>query len=298
MCDAIEGNPLQESKNLNVAVTGHEGFIGNNLVALLESESPHSIIRLRGDVCCPQTWNESFDCVVHLGAVSPATFGKNEGRGFLVNVGGVIQALEACKYQSARLVFASTCGVYRGTSGAAIREDGLLEPNSSYAYSKHVAEMICKEYCDANDITCTILRLFNVYGCGQQIDFLIPYLMRCALTGKEAFLSEPDSIRDLVHVKDVAAAFAKAITPTRGFGVYNIGTGVPTTVRAAAEAVECSTGRELNWRRDAEDNQSDSTAYVADMSLARDLLHWAPTVNLEQGLVQISREAIESPNGD
>lgn len=268
--------------HLRVAVTGHRGFIGRHLVAALGALKA-SVLLLEGDVRSPEAWKGPFDLLFHLAAAMPHRFAEDPGEGFSVNVEGTLKALEACRARGARVVFASTCGVYSPSEVGALSEACRVDPQTPYAQSKLVAEMLCRSYADHFGVSSTVLRLFNIYGAGQRAEFLIPYLVQCALEGREAVVHHPESSRDFVHVTDVARALVGAALIGGPFEVFNIGLGRPYTVREVLEAIGRVLGRPVAWRQ-GEGRPDPQPAVFARVERAETRLGWRPTVGLEQGL--------------
>ena len=71
--------------NLRMAVTGHRGFLGRHLVAVLGSLQAQ-VLLLDGDVQSPETWTEDFDLLFHLAAVMPDRFNETPETAFAVNL--------------------------------------------------------------------------------------------------------------------------------------------------------------------------------------------------------------------
>jgi UDP-glucose 4-epimerase len=267
---------------LRVAVTGHRGFIGRHLVATLGALKAR-VVLLEGDVRSPESWTGPFDLLFHLAAVMPHRFAEDPGEGFSVNIEGTLRALEACRARGARMVFTSTCGVYSPSEAGALSEACRVDPQTPYARSKLMAEMLCRSYADHFGVSGTVLRLFNIYGEGQKAEFLVPYLAQCALEGREAVVHHPESSRDFVHVTDVARALVRAALVEGPFEVFNIGLGRPYTVRQVLEAIGRVLGRPVAWRQ-GEGRPDPQPAVFARIERAEARLGWRPTVGLEQGL--------------
>lgn len=119
-------------------------------------------------------------------------------------------------------------------------ENKIPEPASVYALSKLDTERYSLLLGDAYGIPTTALRLFNVYGDGQSLsNAYTGFLATCAcrvLNGKPPLLYEDgQQSRDFVHVDDVARAVVTAVEVPALSGVFNVATGVPTTVADLAE---------------------------------------------------------------
>lgn len=220
------------------------------------------------------------------------------------NVGGTISTLGACRDAGVtRFVLSSTC-TYYGEPGAdllPIREDCPTEPIHPYGWSKRCAERVMLDYrswCarEGRPFACGALRYFNVAGCdangllGEDHDpetHLIPICLQAAL-GQREFVEirgtdydTPDGtcVRDYVHVDDLVDAhlrLLRALDPaTNGSRAYNLGTGVPASVREIVESVRRVTGRAIE-AREGPRRAGDAPALYASGDLARRDLGWSP----------------------
>ena len=265
-----------------VAVTGHRGFIGAHLVRDLQAAGAR-VSAIEGDVTTASTWHAEFEVLFHLAAVMGERFSEKPGFGFSVNVGGTIQALEACRTNGADLVFPSTCGVYDPRLSGAVSEEADARPATPYGQSKLAAEAICQSYAEHFNVRCRVLRLFNVYGRGQNPGFLIPYLVSSALGGSNVQLRNPESRRDFVHVSDVVSALVAAGANPARFSILNIGQGQTLAVRDVVEAVGRILGRNVSWRQ-AGGQFDPQPAVYADTRKAKNELGWVPLMDFEKGL--------------
>ena len=279
---------------LRIGLTGHRGFIGQHLVSVLRSLGAQVWLP-EGDVRAAGTWTGDFDLLYHLVAALPDRFAEEPCSGFSVNLDGTLKALEACRVREARLVFASTCGVYSPAESGAIAESCTVDPQAPYAQSKLMAEMLCSSYANHFGVPSTVLRLFNVYGPGQKLDFLIPYLVECALENCEAIVHNPTNSCDFVHVSDVVEALVCSASQKGPFEVLNIGRGRAHTVREVITTIGDILGCALLWKQG--DGRPDSQpAGYADIGRAAAVLKWRPTKDLDWGLRNLIREM--NPNCD
>lgn len=272
-------------KILKVAVSGHGGFIGRHLVTALQSLSIQPLL-LDGDVRLPQSWKGSFDLLYHLAAVTPESFADGPGKSFSVNIEGTLQALEACRVRGARMVFISTCGVYSPSIIGGVSENSPIDPQTPYAESKLLAEMLCRSYAAHYKVPVTVLRLFNVFGEGQRRLFLVPFLLQCALEGNEAVVYHPHSSRDFVHVSDVVHALKCVVFQKNIFDIFNIGQGRGYIVHQVIETIEDILGRKLLWGHEEKGVDPNPIIY-AEIERAKTELNWYPSLDLEQGLREI-----------
>jgi UDP-arabinose 4-epimerase len=181
-----------------------------------------------------------------------------------VNVGGALSlalAMRNCGLR--RLVFSSTCAVYGMPANLPIAEDTPTLPVNVYGRTKLAAENLFSDLARAGIIDVALLRYFNAAGADSESEIgeahdpeshLIPLAIRAALDPAETLkvfgtdYPTPDGtcLRDYIHVEDLAAAHLKALDlleKTPGCHAFNLGTGVPVSVREVLAAVERLSGR-------------------------------------------------------
>ena len=112
---------------------------------------------------------KSFDCIFHLAAQTSGRISEEEPELDIdTNIKGLLNLLRWMKFSNnKRIIFTSSMAVY-GDSDEAILENKVLSPLSNYGVSKITSEYYLKMY-EQYGIKNTIFRLFNVYGCGQDL---------------------------------------------------------------------------------------------------------------------------------
>ncbi len=173
-----------------------------------------------------------------------------------------------------------------GIKDSAPRENEWLDPNSYYACTKAAATHLCRHLSIEHNAHITTLRLYSAYGPFEEPTRLIPTLARYALRGELPPLVSPSIARDFVYVKDVCRAYElAAMHPQQERGaVYNVGTGVQTTLEMAVKHVAsiCSIQKEPQWGSMSE-RAWDTTSWVANCEKIRSELGWQPKVDFAQG---------------
>ncbi len=278
-----------------IAVTGFEGFIGRKLVQRLH-DTGTDLVLLHGDVRDPATWKKDFDSLYHLASVTAAGFVKDPSEAFSVNVSGTINALEACRQRSAAMIFPSTCGVYKPVQKGPASEVDATEAKTPYTASKLIDEILCASYSRDYGIRCCVLRLFNVYGAGQQEPFVVPYLVRKALNDDPPTVKHPDSIRDFIHVDDVVEAMLKSSQHMRSGSLFlNVGSGKPVAVKQIINLIGEIIDRPVKWIHEGDEGDTHPVVW-ANIERAREYLDWAPQIDLRQGLTEMIDHMVKRTN--
>ena len=277
--------PDDNLAKLRIAVTGFNGFIGSSFVHSLRSLSI-PVIFLKGDVRSGETWKKNFDVLYHFAAMMPKTFVNSPHDAFSVNIDGVLNALEACRKNKAQMVFLSTCGVYKPNKLQPFSEGDVVEPPTAYTHSKLIGEILCRSYADQYGVKSTVLRLFNVYGPGQDLGYIIPYLVKCVLEGITAEVHHPESSRDFVYIRDVVDVLMLAVKTNEMFSVYNVGSGKNHTISEVIELIGEACEKKIQYRKVATVRDPQPNV-CANVDKALNDLGWSAKMSLKDGIHQI-----------
>ncbi len=277
--------------NATIAITGAGGFLGKALTALLKKNNFEvvSISRSSGvDITKAETLTTipDFDCLIHLAAHTfvPDSY-NNTAAFFSINLNGTLNALELCKKRNARFIFSGSY-VYGQPNYLPVDENHPINMWNPYASSKIICEQLCHVYNKEFQVPVDILRIFNIYGPGQNSSFLIPKIIEGVFKG-QLNLETLTPRRDFIYVNDVCNAFLQCLlihSEEQTFNVYNIGSGSSYSVQQIVDKVISFTGLNptisCNEKRRAvevEDVKADNSKIKRDKK-------WHPSVSFDQGL--------------
>lgn len=248
----------------------------------------------RGDVSDrPKLWTllQGVDVVYHLAARVFVSESKLYPREYnAVNVGGTVSLMEAMRDVGVRrVVFISSGAVYGTHSHVQLSETLSPDPASPYAVSKLAAEHYVRTIGTQWGIETVCLRVFNAYGPGQQLPPshppVIPNLLRQAVHGGTMVMhGSGEQTRDFVYVDDVVQAMIAAATALNiNRSIINVGSGEEISVRELVNTISHITGTNANVITNTKTDTGVSRM-CADLTLAREKLHYQPRVSLETGL--------------
>jgi len=302
-----------EWRGRRVLITGATGFIGRYLVeralrsgavvttlsrsrAMIPGASTHIAVDIGSR---SEVWKavQELEPAAILHAASLGVTEKAELSEMLrSNVAGTDNLLSAAASLSnpPSVVMAGSGYEYRAQSRP-LTEDDPVFPASPYGISKAAAT-----YCAANYATgmpLTVLRVFNVYGPGERLPRLLPYIVQNARLGNPVEVTACEQVRDFIYVRDLASIFWRALecAPENGqLRTLNVGSGSPaplkefvcTIVRVLQER-----GMYVQVKFGARPYRAgEPMYYAADTSRMASALGRPPVTPLEVGV----RETVES----
>jgi UDP-glucose 4-epimerase len=292
---------------MRVLVTGGAGFIGANLVRLLlergyevtvldnlsagrrEQLQDLPIEFVEGDILDVDLVNRvlpGHDGVVHLAAQTgvPGSL-VDPHRDCEVNVIGILNVLEACRHAGVnRFVFASS-NAPLGRQPPPATEDKAPLPISPYGASKLAGEGYCLAYHGSWGLGTVALRFANVYGpySAHKGSVVAKFFKDIVAEGEITIDGDGQQTRDFVHVSDLCRAIILALESDVSGEVFQIATGVETSIQELAETVREVTGRSLEVRHGPA-RQGDIRKNYSAVGKVRSVLGWEPTVELRDGL--------------
>lgn len=294
-------------------VTGGAGFIGSNTVDELVKRG-HSVVVLddlssgkeenlaevrskitfvKGSITDLEVVQKAIhqaEYVIHLAArTSVPRSVKDPLETNRINVEGTLNVLLAARDNKVkRVVFAASSSAYGETPTLPKIETMQPDPISPYGVSKYVGELYAQTFGRCYGLETVCLRYFNIFGPRQDPDS--PYsgvLSRFAA----AFLDEQQPVvfgdgeqtRDFTYVENAVQGNLLACEAPNAAGVFNIGTGARISLNQTLDSLRRFSGKKLVAKYEPP-REGDIRDSQADISKARELLGYEPTVLFEEGL--------------
>jgi GDP-4-dehydro-6-deoxy-D-mannose reductase len=299
---------------VTVVVTGADGFVGRWLVRALVAAG-HTVVAAAGgavpaDAAVPVRWTrldltdrgsverlaaEPADAVVHLaGIASGAQSLADPARAWEVNAAGTARLVAAFGARRSAgdgdplVLVVSTAEVY-GASDRPLAETAPLRPRSPYAASKAGAELAASETATRTGLRVVVARPFPHTGPGQDTRFVVPALAQRLVAARRSSspvvkVGNMDVTRDLLDVRDVAAAYLTLLSAGRAGETYNIASGVGVPLRDVFARLAAIVGVAPILEVDAGLlRPADLPTLVGDAARLR-ALGWAPVYTLDTTL--------------
>ena len=236
---------------------------------------------------------KNYDVVIHLAAkISVNDSIKNPKATFDTNVHGTLNVLNSCLQNNiAKIIATSTAAIYQSVSAKTIlNETSTLVPSSPYGTSKMEMEKIINDFLNTNKISATILRLFNVYGDGQSIEYagvISKFKEQMNNDSPLIIYGDGSAIRDFIHVDDVTDAIILSITHQNS--TYNIASGTSISISDLAKIMISLSHKEIKILYKPS-RPEDILYSAADITLAKTNLGFIPKISLKSGLEQFLSE--------
>ena len=304
-----------------VSISGAGGFIGKELARyflintdyqlilnyLSEKEIPDDFKgdnrrykKVIGDVASQGVLAEivqNSDCLIHLAQnVNPKKYASDWQSAALFGSEPTFALFEYLKNHQRKmhLIFPSSGGtVYSSDEKIPFKETDTLKPVSPYGIQKVMFENYLALLLQINkNITCNILRVANPYGTaleGTRLQGFIGVALSKIQNNEVIEIWENlDSVRDYLYADDLSEAFLKSISYQNGLSVFNIGSGVGTSLKTILDIFSKNIGKEISYKITA----TDFNAYlpnwnILDCSKAKRELNWQTKTTIEEGIKSV-----------
>jgi UDP-glucose 4-epimerase len=303
-----------ELKGKNILVTGGAGFIGSNIVDRLSPDNNVTVLDnlftgsinnleksrdritfIEGDIRNRELIEDIvgrveyiFHLAAHVGNIRSL---KDPYFDMDVNIGGMLNLMEACRDSNIkRFVHSSSGAIFGEAKYLPIDEDHPLHPESPYAVSKLAAEKYAIAYNKVYGVPTVAIRYFNAYGPRQDTsEYANAISIFLSLTREEKPLTifgDGEQTRDFIFIKDIVDANILVATHPSAVGeIFNISTGEVHSINQLVSLIGKTTGKEISFSHSAP-RAGEVRHSKANIDKARNMLGYSPTTDLRQGLLE------------
>jgi UDP-glucose 4-epimerase len=298
---------------MKALVTGGGGFIGSNLVrALLERGDDVRVLDnfstgnranleglavevVEGELRSYERVHNAVrgvEVVFHLGALGSVPRSVQDPlTSSAVNVEGTLNVLLAARDEGVRrVVYSSSSSVYGTRRDLPVTEDQAPDPLSPYGVAKLAAERYCVSFARVYEsFETVVVRYFNVFGPRQsphsQYAAVIPLFVTAIANGEPVRIEgDGKQRRDFTYVTNVVDGTVRAAEAEGANGqIFNVAASAPASVNQVADTIGAILGKPVE-RSFEPPRAGDIRDSWADITAARTVLDWEPTVGLEEGL--------------
>lgn len=311
---------------MKALVTGGCGFIGSHLVeALITGENFDEIVVIdtlnkgkvdsikylidqekvklvEGDIRCKDVVDDAMkgaDYVFHLAAIHINQSSKSPDECIDINIKGSYNVfLSALQHNVKRVIFSSSSSVYGDPRKLPMSEGDQPFPAEPYGAAKLYCEHLLK-HLQKKGLKWNALRYYNVYGERQAAHayyttVVIHFIKRIMNNESPTIDGKGDQSMDFTHVSDIVKANIAAMKSEAVNEVFNVGTGVSTSIAQLADIIIKALGKDI--RPIFRDREVLVTRRQADTKKAEKLLGFKAKVGVEEGMTMVAREIAANPD--
>jgi|TARA_Y100000310_G_scaffold336415_1_gene420901 UDP-glucose 4-epimerase len=291
---------------MKIMVTGGSGFIGGYVVKhLLENDHHVKVL----DINEPKVKHKNLefvkksilenlskdmqgcDSVFHFAALLGVDNSDNKPLETMkINLQGSVNVFKsAIEAGIKKMVYSSSSEVYGEPRELPIKEDSVKGPVSTYGVSKLAAEIYAKAYNQESGTDIKIVRFFNVYGPGQESNWVVPIFLNKALKNEPiSVFGEGNQTRCFTYVEDIAEGVLTVFEKGKAGEAYNIGNNKPTTILELAQIVKEITKskseiKKLGFGKETRLKEREIEYRVPDISRMKSL-GWQPKTMIREGV--------------
>jgi UDP-glucose 4-epimerase len=274
-----EGNKVVTIDNLS---TGFENSIPKGVIFYKGNVQDHSLVK--------SLEKYSFDCIFHIAGQSSGEISYDDPVYDLqTNTQSTLLLLKlAEKVNCKKFIYASSMSVYGDFLNEAVKEDAVLYPKSFYGVGKMASEHYLRIY-ENHGITCTSVRLCNIFGPGQNMSNMrqgmVSIFVQQALSNNKIIVKgSKDRFRDFIYIDDVVEGlYELEKRTTKDYKCYNLTNNIKITVGDLTSAIKELVGTNTTIIHDGSTPGDQFGVYGNNHKILNET-SWKPKTTLIEGL--------------
>jgi nucleoside-diphosphate-sugar epimerase len=226
-----------------------QGFIGSRVIsALVDSGNHVGIFDLpQGDLRDRKAVYDTikdYDEVVLMAAIANLNdFEKDPLLGMDINIGGLINVVDACSKLGKKLYFISTCCVYGNTPDLPSNEESRVAPSEIYAAAKYAGEWIIKGYNKSFGLRYLIMRIATCYGPGMRAALAPAVFINQVKRGEPLTIhGDGSQTRTLTYIDDEVSGIVTLINSNIDNETFNVSTEEEKSVNELVDIIKGELG--------------------------------------------------------
>lgn len=274
---------------LKVVITGASGFLGGYVLrALAAQQNVEAIPVTRKEIygwCRVSDYSQSpaGDVLIHLAENNDRAQVAKSGQAYEEKVLATLTALLAKGYR--RVVYASSAVLYGDTDTRAHFPNDPIRSDDAYTRVKRLSELAVLKLPAG-----IVVRLANIYGPGMSKNNVMSTILRQIPSKGSLEVMNTNPVRDFIWVKDAAeGVVALALNHSKegnDGGLYNLGTGVGTSIGALAN-MALAIAEQPDMPVEALQSSGQQSCLILDFSDTTSACGWQPKTSLRQGLAHL-----------
>jgi len=270
-----------------------DNFVRGNRRNLENAKQKGDLLIIEGDVCDADVVDSAVagvDYVFHQAALRITRCAEAPSEAIQVLINGTSNVLEsAVKHKVKKIVAASSASVYGNPSYLPMDENHPFNNRTLYGAGKIANEQMLRAYYEMFQLPYVALRYFNIYGPRMDIDgvyteVLVRWMDAIDAGQSPKIFGDGSQSMDFIYVEDVARANVAAMVSDATDDVFNIGTGVQTSLKELCQLLLAITGSDLKPEYLEARKVNNVRARRAAIHKAEEMIGFRPRVNLESGL--------------
>lgn len=231
--------------------------------------------------------NNKIDRILHLAAQAGVRYSIENPFSYQeLNNKGTLNMLEIARhYNVEHFISASSSSVYGANEEKPFKEThDVSKPMSLYAATKRNGELMCYTYNSLYNIKCRCLRFFTVYGPWGRPDMALFLFAKKIIDGEEIpVFNEGKMRRDFTYIDDIVQGVLASIDCDFEYEIFNLAGGRVVELLDYIKALEKALGKEAKMNL-MPMQPGDVPESNADISKAKEMLKYEPTMNVEEGV--------------